>query len=82
MGTNARTTVSEPLLTAREVAGMLGATHDWVLDQWQAGNLPGFRLTERMVRFRASEIAAWVESHRRGPRPAVFASAKRPNGGD
>ena len=71
---------NEPLLTAREVAAMLGATHDWVLDQWQAGNLPGFRLTGRMVRFRASEIASWLESRRRGPRPAPLARPKPRNG--
>ena len=55
------------LLTPRELAALLGATHDWVLDQWQAGVLPGFRLSERMVRFRASEIRLWLESRRSGP---------------
>src|SRR4051794_40338241 len=52
----------DPLLTAREVAERLGATPRWVLDRWAAGDLPGFRLTARMVRFRASEIDAWLES--------------------
>ncbi len=62
--------LGERLLTAREVADALGATPRWVLDHWAAGELPGFRLTGRMVRFRASEIEAWLESRHRGPQVA------------
>ena len=65
----------ERLLTPREVASLLGATHDWVLDQWQAGVLPGFRLTERMVRFRPSEIRLWLETRRSGPPLSELTSA-------
>ena len=60
----------DPLLTAREVSARLGATPRWVLSQWQAGNLPGFRLTGKMVRFRASEIERWLEDRREGPEVA------------
>jgi hypothetical protein len=43
---------------------------DWVLDKWEAGELPGFRLGKvgGPVRFRWSEIEAWLEPYRRGPR--------------
>ena len=61
---------ADSLLTAREVAMRFGATPRWVLNQWQAGNLPGFRLSEKMVRFRASEIDQWLEDRREGPREA------------
>jgi excisionase family DNA binding protein len=59
--------VSDRLLRAREVAEMLGMSTDWVLDKWEARELPGFRLSSRAVRFRESEILDWLES-RRGER--------------
>lgn len=64
--------MTEPLLKAREVAELLGVSADWVLDKWQAGELPGFRLGDRPpapVRFRLSEVEAWLEARRRGPAP-------------
>ena len=63
----------EPLLNAAEVAEVLGVSSASVLDWWQQGRLPGFRLggsTDRRgrpcgpVRFRESEIAAWIEAQR------------------
>ena len=60
--------MSEPLLTAHQVAELLGVKADWVLDQWQAGDLPGFRLSQRLVRFRESEIEAYLQSKHEGPR--------------
>ena len=62
----------EPLITAREVADRLGMSVDWVLKKWQAGELPGYRLNgrnARPVRFRWSEILAWLDGQRRGPHP-------------
>ena len=62
--------MSEPLLTARELAERLGMSTDWVLDKWEAEELPGFRLGggERgPVRFRWSEVEAVLETWRRGP---------------
>jgi excisionase family DNA binding protein len=55
----------ERLLTAREVAELLGVSAATVLDRWQAGQLPGFRLwgSERgPVRFRQSELEAVLAS--------------------
>ncbi len=65
--------MTEPLLRAREVAERLGMSSDWVLDRWEAGELPGFRLGSRAVRFRWSEVEEWLEARRQGPsveRPA------------
>jgi excisionase family DNA binding protein len=60
---------AEALLTVHQVARLLNVKASWVLDRWQAGELPGFRLGLHRgpVRFRKSEIAAWLEYRRRGP---------------
>lgn len=55
------------LLTARELAAYLGMSAGWVLDEWEAGRLPGFKLGDGKaapVRFRASEVEAWLEAKR------------------
>jgi excisionase family DNA binding protein len=57
----------ERLLTARELADVLGFTAGTVLDQFERGDLPGFKLPNGAVRFRASEIEAWLDECRRGP---------------
>jgi excisionase family DNA binding protein len=64
----------ESLLTTQEVAALLNVKASWVLDQWQAGKLPGFRLgvTGGPVRFRRHEILTWLESRRRGPLPQAM----------
>jgi excisionase family DNA binding protein len=57
--------VSEPLLKARDVAELLGLEVGTVLDYFERGELPGFRLAGRVgrpVRFRASEIEKWLET--------------------
>jgi excisionase family DNA binding protein len=36
--------LTEPLITAREAAVVLGVATGTVLDWWEAGRLPGFRL--------------------------------------
>jgi excisionase family DNA binding protein len=60
----------EPLMRARDVAELLDVSADTVLDWFEAGRLPGFRLTGRVgspVRFRESEVLAALESWRCGP---------------
>ena len=50
-----------PLLRAREVAELLGLSPATVLDHFERGDLPGFRLFGKKggpVRFRLSEIEA------------------------
>lgn len=62
--------MTERLLTARELAGYLGLSAGTVLDWFEAGRLPGFRLGGRKggpVRFRLSEVEAWLEEGRVGP---------------
>jgi excisionase family DNA binding protein len=58
---------TERLVTASELAGYLGLSTATVLDWWEAGRLPGFKLNGRAVRFRPSEVEAWLEAQRRGP---------------
>jgi excisionase family DNA binding protein len=60
--------MSECLLTTHEVAEMLGLSSEAVLRRWRAGELPGFRLSSKVLRFRQSELIAWLERHRSGPR--------------
>jgi excisionase family DNA binding protein len=62
--------VTERLLTAREVGEFLGLKPATVLDWHEAGRIPSFRLGGRKggpVRFRLSEIEAWLDDGRCGP---------------
>jgi excisionase family DNA binding protein len=62
--------VSEFLLTARELAQYLGLSSATVLDWFEAGRLPGFRLGGKKggpVRFRLREVEAVLEGWRIGP---------------
>jgi predicted DNA-binding transcriptional regulator AlpA len=59
--------LTERLLTAREVAERLSLSPATVLDRFEAGDLPGFKLYGRRggpVRFRWSEIEAALEGWR------------------
>ncbi len=61
--------MNEPLVNARQLAGYLGVSPDTVLDWFEAGKLPGFRLTGRVgapVRFRRNEVEACLEQWRVG----------------
>ena len=62
----------ERLLTSREVGELLGLSSSTILDRFERGELPGFRLGGRVgapVRFRWSEVDAWLEEGRCGPAP-------------
>jgi excisionase family DNA binding protein len=63
--------VTERLLTARELGELLGLSTGTVLDRFERGDLPGFRLyggkVGAPVRFRWSEVEAWLEGGRVGP---------------
>jgi excisionase family DNA binding protein len=61
--------LSERLLTAAEFGELLGLSAGTVLDRFQRGDLPGFRLFGRKggpVRFRRSEIEALLEAWKAG----------------
>lgn len=60
--------MSERLLTAAELAEHLALSTATVLDWFEAGRLPGFKLG-RVVRFRESEVVEWLEAQRVGPEP-------------
>jgi len=57
--------VTEPLLTARQVAELLGFAPATIVDWFEAGKLPGFKIGGRL-RFRLSEVEAWLETQRAG----------------
>jgi excisionase family DNA binding protein len=67
--------VTERLLTARELGELLGLSTGTVLDRFERGDLPGFRLydgkVDAPVRFRWSEVDAWLERGRCGPAPVA-----------
>jgi len=57
------------LLTARDLGVLLGLSPATVLDRFERGDLPGFRLFGRKggpVRFRESEILSALEGWRFG----------------
>ena len=58
--------MSERLLTTREVADFLGVSPETVLRRWRRDELPGYRLASNVLRFRESEIEAWLEGTRSG----------------
>jgi excisionase family DNA binding protein len=63
--------VSARLLTAAEVAAMLGVPKTWVYEQSRAGRIPTVPLG-RYRRFRPEAIEAWVEElERRGGRLVI-----------
>jgi excisionase family DNA binding protein len=75
--------VSYRLLTARELGEYLGLSSATVLDWFEAGRLPGFRLGGRKggpVRFRLREVEAVLETWRSGPDAAeeVSPTPRRP----
>ncbi len=57
---------SSPLLTAAELGDYLGLTAGAVLDRFQRGDLPGYRLFRKggPVRFSTSDVASFLESCR------------------
>ena len=58
--------VAERLLSARELAELLGFSASTVVDWAEAGKVPAFKLGGRL-RFRVSEVEAWLERSRLEP---------------
>jgi excisionase family DNA binding protein len=56
------------LLDAKDVGRMLKRSSATVLTLWQTGELGGFRLGHRGVRFRRSDVLAYIDRHRVDPR--------------
>jgi excisionase family DNA binding protein len=59
--------MTESMMTAADVAELLGLSTSTILDWFEAGKLPGFKLGGRAVRFRRSEVDDWIENGRRSP---------------
>ena len=56
--------MTDRLLTTREVAGFLGLSPETVLRRYRAGELPGYRLASNVLRFRESDVEAFLEAKR------------------
>jgi excisionase family DNA binding protein len=57
--------MTERLLTARELGELLGFAPATIVDWAEAGKVPAFKVGGRL-RFRASEVEAWLEAQRLG----------------
>jgi excisionase family DNA binding protein len=55
--------VTERLVTARELADLLGFSASTVVDWAEAGKVPAFKVGGRL-RFRQSEVFDWLERQR------------------
>jgi hypothetical protein len=76
--------VSEPLLTARQLAEHLGISAATVLDRFERGDLPGFKLWGTKggpVRFRLSEIEQTLAGWHIGPSRAGGEAPATPTAG-
>ena len=68
--------MTENLVTARDLGTLLNLSPSTILDMWERGELPGFKIG-RAVRFRPSEVEAWLEERRRGPMVACSVRLRR-----
>jgi excisionase family DNA binding protein len=60
--------MSERLLTAREIAELLSFSPATIVDSAEADRIPSFKIGGRL-RFRLSEVEAWLEQQRNEARP-------------
>ena len=58
-----RAVVSEAMMTARQVAELLGVHENWVYDQAVAGVLPSYKIGGTR-RFLPDELRGWIAEHR------------------
>ena len=74
--------MTEPFVDAQTVAGFLGVTDRWVRDHASPSlpdRLPVYEIGAHL-RFRLSEVEAWVAARRRGCEPASNVVSLRRNG--
>jgi excisionase family DNA binding protein len=55
--------VTEPLLTARAVAGQLAVSPETVLRWTRRGRLPGIKLPSGAIRYRPADLEEWLADH-------------------
>jgi excisionase family DNA binding protein len=53
----------ESMMTARQVAELLGVHENWVYDQASSGGLPSYKIGGTR-RFDANELRGWIDEHR------------------
>jgi excisionase family DNA binding protein len=53
----------ESMMTARQVAKLLGVHENWVYDQAASGELPSYKMGGAR-RFDAEELRTWIAEHR------------------
>jgi excisionase family DNA binding protein len=58
--------VSERLLTARQVAELLGVSAETVLRWTRRGLLPAIKLPSGAIRYRPEDLDAWLHEHATG----------------
>jgi excisionase family DNA binding protein len=79
--------MTDHLLTAREVAELLGVSAETVLRWTRRGELPAIRLPGGALRYREPELEAWLQArgtqsaYHGSPRPTLSPRTVRPAGG-
>lgn len=68
-----------PLLTAREVAQLLGVSSETVLRWTRDGKLPGFRLPGGALRYRETELEGWLTERATNTMPILSAATHKEN---
>ena len=59
----------ESMMTARQVAELLGVHENWVYDHAAAGELPSYKIGGTR-RFDPDEMRGWIAEHREQEQPA------------
>lgn len=60
--------MSERLLTAREVAALVGLSTEAFLRRWRRGDIRGYALAPNVLRFRPVDVEEWLDGLvRNGP---------------
>jgi excisionase family DNA binding protein len=59
----------ESMMTARQVAELLGVHENWVYDQAASGELPSYKIGGAR-RFDPDELRGWIAEHRERERSA------------
>jgi excisionase family DNA binding protein len=65
--------MADRLLTARDIADLLGVSAETILRWTRRGELPAFRLPSGAIRYREAELEGWLEE-RATPRRGVLAT--------
>jgi excisionase family DNA binding protein len=64
--------MDEVLIGVQELSRRYGLPTSWIYAKAEAQQIPHLKIG-KYVRFRPSEVSAWIEAQRRGPRVEVAA---------